>query len=285
MMRLPLLTCCLLAFWSGSHAADTDQGITWLVNYEGAALPGAAWSAGGQVNAKVEAGGLHLIDDSPTGFGCYRAAWKAGAGQEIIVEARVKVGSETGSVKGKPATSLWPWRDGVPVGLLISDGHHQDGLVLFPAQATSFTDRFIPMDTTSHFHTYRLIIHGTDMTMSVDGVEKVHGQHAFWKEAESATPFIQFGSNARIATGDAFWASVKLGVRKPSGPVIADPLNVTLGKAWEIPREDVKQTRPYLYDMGKGLLLMSVAQGPDAFYEPYGLLKSLDEGRTWTPIP
>lgn len=30
---------------------------------------------------------------------------------------------------------------------------------------------------------------------------------------------------------------------------------------------------------------MSVAQGPDAFYEPYGLLKSTDAGKTWTPIP
>jgi photosystem II stability/assembly factor-like uncharacterized protein len=36
--------------------------------------------------------------------------------------------------------------------------------------------------------------------------------------------------------------------------------------------------------MGDGLLLMSVAQGPDAFYEPYGLLKSTDTGKTWTPI-
>ncbi|MDB6118273.1 MAG: exo-alpha-sialidase, partial [Verrucomicrobiaceae bacterium] len=80
-------------------------------------------------------------------------------------------------------------------------------------------------------------------------------------------------------------ASVKLGVRKASTAIKADPVKVTIGQPWVIPREDVKQTRPYLYDMGKGLLLMSVAQGPDAFYEPYGLLKSVDDGKTWTPIP
>ena len=37
------------------------------------------------------------------------------------------------------------------------------------------------------------------------------------------------------------------------------------------------------YD-GKGLRLMSVAQGPDAFYEPYGLHKSTDAAKTWSPI-
>jgi hypothetical protein len=61
-------------------------------------------------------------------------------------------------------------------------------------------------------------------------------------------------------------------------------VQITVGDGWEIPREDIRQTRPYLYEMGAGLLLMSVAQGPDAFYEPYGLLRSTDAGRTWTPI-
>jgi hypothetical protein len=61
-------------------------------------------------------------------------------------------------------------------------------------------------------------------------------------------------------------------------------VQITVGEGWEIPRDDIRQTRPYLYDMGAGLLLMSVAQGPDAFYEPYGLLRSTDAGRTWTPI-
>jgi photosystem II stability/assembly factor-like uncharacterized protein len=78
---------------------------------------------------------------------------------------------------------------------------------------------------------------------------------------------------------------LKLGVRKATGTPPQDPIKLTVGKGWEIPRDDIRQTRPYLYDMGKGLLLMSVAQGPDAFYEPYGLLKSTDEGKTWTPIP
>ncbi len=276
-----LAAVALLAPAATLLAADED--VTWLIQYDGSVLPGPDWKAAGTVQATIEEGALRLVDDSAE-FGHYRAAWKSGSNQEIVVEAKVKVGQATGSQKKKPATSLWPWRDGAPVSVLVSDGRHQEGLVLFPSQAASFTDRFIPMDTTNRFHTYRLVIHGRDMSISVDGVPHVQGQGAFWKPAESPQPFIQFGSNAKVATGDAHWASIKLGVRKATGPARPDPLQVTIGQAWDIPRDDARQTRPYLYDLGRGLLLMSVAQGPDAFYEPYGLLKSSDAGRTWAPI-
>ncbi len=259
--------------------------ITWLLHYDGKSLPApTTWTARGNPKATVEGAALHLVDDS-TGFGNYRAAWKATPEQEIVVEARVKVGNMTGAIKGKSTMSLWPWRDGAPIAVQVSDGRHQDGLVLFPTQAASFTDRFIPMDTTRTFHTYRLVIRGNDMSLWVDGVQKVEGQGAFWQPAESPEPFLQFGSTAKTAMGDAHWEYVKLGVRKLTAPVKPGPIKVTMSAPWEIKREDAKQTRPYLYDMGKGLLLMSVAQGPDAFYEPYGLLKSTDAGKTWSPIP
>jgi hypothetical protein len=272
----------LLAILALPTRASDD--ITWLVQYDGKALPDSTWTTIGTVNAKVEAEGLRLTDGGNE-FGHFRASWKASPGDEIIVEATVKTGLITGSQSKKPATSLWPWRDGAPVMVQVSDGRHQEGLVLFPAQATSFTDRFIPMDTSNRFHTYRLVIRDTNMSMWVDGVQKVTGQNAFWKPADSPEPFIQFGSSAKAATGEAVWSAVKLGVRKASAPLPPDPVKLTISEPWQIPREDVKQTRPYLYDMGKGLLLTSVAQGPDAFYEPYGLLKSTDAGKTWTPIP
>ena len=237
------------------------------------------------MNATIEGVALHLMHDSRGLWVLTEPSWKANLNLEIVVEAKVKVGAMAGSQKNKPATSLWPWRDGVPIGLLVSDGRHQDGLVLFPAQATSFTDRFIPMDTTDRFHTYRLVIRGTDMSMWVDGAQKVVGQNAFWKPADSPEPFIQFGSSAKVATGRR-----ALGIRETRcaptlrASPLPDPIKITSSKPWDIPRDDVQQTRPYLYDMGKGLLLMSVAQGPDAMHEPYGLLKSTDAGRNWTPI-
>ncbi len=279
-MLLRTLSLCLLV--SLCHASDDN--ITWLINYDANTLPDSKWTAIGTPNAKLEAEGLRLIDDGKE-FAHYRAAWKAAPDDEIIVEATVKAGAITGSQPKKPATSLWPWRDGAPVMVQVCDGKHQDGLVIFPAQATTFTDRFVPMDTTNRFHTYRLVIRGTDMEMWVDGEKKVVGQNAFWKKADSPEQFIQFGSSAKTATSDALWSSVKLGVRKATATPAKDPIKLIVSESWEIKRDDIRQTRPYLYDMGKGLLLMSVAQGPDAFYEPYGLLKSTDEGKTWTPIP
>jgi hypothetical protein len=81
------------------------------------------------------------------------------------------------------------------------------------------------------------------------------------------------------------WSSREARRAQSDRATAIDPIKLTVSEPWEIKRDDIRQTRPYLYDMGKGLLLMSVAQGPDAFYEPYGLLKSTDAGKTWTPIP
>ncbi len=282
-----LVIACLFVFPSGSFASANDKGITWLVTYDGKDLPASEWKVLGDPNATINPEGLRLVDDSAD-MACFRAPWKWRSDQEIIVEAKVKVVSITGSrITGSKKyrnASLWPWRDGAAVSVLVSDGRHHDGLVLFPTSAANHTDRSIRMNTTSRFHLYRLIIRGRDMEIWVDGERKVTGQGAFWKPTDSTEPFIQFGSSAKAGLGEAIWASVRLGVRKITTPPLKDPVKITASKSWDIPREDVNHTRPYLYDMGKGLLLMSVAQGRDAFYEPYGVLKSTNAGKTWEPI-
>jgi hypothetical protein len=55
--------------------------------------------------------------------------WQPEGDQEIVVEAVVKLGGTNGVRTGP--SSLRPWRDGAPVMVRASDGHHQDGLVLF----------------------------------------------------------------------------------------------------------------------------------------------------------
>lgn len=258
-----------------------DDGITWLVNYEGNALPGPAWTVVGKPNATIEDGALRLVDDSDQ-EGCFRATWKADPAQEIVVEARAKVGAVKAFRGGQ---SIWPWRDGAPIGLLVSDGRHQDGLVLIPTRLATFTDRFFITNTARAFHTYRLVIRGNDMSVFVDGEQCIRGAGAFWKPADSPEPFIQFGSNAKAFTGDARWEFVRLGVRKPPVAPAREQLKISISEPWEITRTDnVRMTRPYLYDLGQGLLLMSVAEGPDAYFEPYGVLKSTDAGKTWAPV-
>jgi photosystem II stability/assembly factor-like uncharacterized protein len=279
-----LLVVVLTTLTSTAISTAADEDIRWLVQYDGKSLPAAPWKAVGKLNATLEADGLRLVDDGKE-FGHYRAPWSASPDDEIVVEATLKAGAITGSQPKKTSASLWPWRDGSPVMVQVSDGKRQEGLVIFPAQATSFTDRFIPMVTTDAFHTYRLVIRGTDMSMWVDGVQKVVGQGAFWKPADSPEPFIQFGSTAKTATGEAWWSSVKLGVREATTTAAPSPVKITVSEPWDMTRPKVHQTRPYLYDLGQGLLMVSVAQGPDAFYEPYGLLKSTDAGKSWTPIP
>lgn len=279
---LPVLV--LLLTGSAALSAADDAGVTWLIDYDAKSAPAAPWTLVGQATAEVEAAGLRLKDGTDA-VGHYRIEWEPRtADEEVIVEAVVKVVAVTGGSRFPTRGSPWPWRDGAGVSVLVSNGRHQEGLVLFSDQAASHTDRFIPMTTTDRFHTYRLVIRGNDMEMWVDGERKVTGQGAFWKPTESSRPFLQFGSSSKVGTGEAVWSALKLGVRTPTQPQATDPVRITVGPAWDLVRTDVRQTRPYLYDMGQGLLLKSVAQGPDAFYEPYGLLRSTDTGKTWTPI-
>ena len=63
------------------------------------------------------------------------------------------------------------------------------------------------------------------------------------------------------------------------------PLKVTVSDPWPL-NVDKKnsESRPYLYDMGQGLLLTSNPQGSDALLEPYIVRRSTDAGKTWQPI-
>lgn len=274
----------LLPLLAAAVASAAEEEVQWRVEYRGNALPTNEWSAKGEGLSEVADGALHLTDNSAQPY-YFEAQWLPEPGTEVIVEARVKVGTLTGSAKGKSPAALWPWRDGAAVMLQVCDGTHEEGLVVTPTQASSFTDRFIPMDTASRAHTYRLVIRGNDMSIAVDGAVKVVGQNAYWHPADGAKPFLRFGSSAKNAMGDAFWESVKLGVRKIAAKPTPAPVTITATEAWAIPRKDAHQTRPYLYDVGSGLLLTSVAQGSDAFYEPYAVLKSTDSGESWAPIP
>lgn len=285
----------------GQEARDD---VTWLATYDGKTLPQAqGWTPVGELaaNARLEGGALKVVDDAVGAMGAFRMSWKPDPAKEVVVEARVRVESVTSS-KGKEGPRgmgsflYWPSLQGWPGSVLVSDGKHQDGLVLHPEKVSTFLDRVVMMDARSEFHTYRLVIRGKDMSIDVDGKRRIQGEGAFWKPAESSEAYIQFGSNSKNLMGETHWSSVRLGLRPVRQKPAAPKLRITISQPWDIPSLPPgdpqtrpysnlgKNTRPYLYDVGQGVLLMSVAQGPDAVLEPYGVLKSTDEGRSWQPV-
>jgi hypothetical protein len=287
---LPLAFVLLTA--AGTARGDSDQDITWLVNYKGGALPAApGWTWHGKlIRPELVNGALRLNDNTlEDGLGHYRTTWEPKPDHELIVEARVRVKYLTADGKKGAARIGGAWFYGSPIGILVSDGKHQEGLIMCDGLIANFADRSCVVNTTDDFHVYRLVIQGTDMQAYVDGQLKICGKDAFWKQAADPKPFLQFGSNARNKkyhhfTGEADWSYVKVGVRPARTPPAKPELKLTVGKVWTIPNTRPIQNRPYLYNVGEGLLLMSVARGPDALYEPYGILKSTDEGKTWTDV-
>lgn len=278
------LFCALAASLVSAGAAND---LTWLVTYDAKSLPAApTWRAEGEPIAELTPAGLHLADRSQASPACFTTDLALPLDHDLVIEAVLKVGQTTGAVKGRDtALSTWPWRDGAAITLHVSDGHHQEALAFYRDRITTYSDRFVSLDAAQRFHTYRVLVRGSDMSVDIDGTNRIRGQNAFWKPAPHATPFVRFGSNSRQATGEAIWQSLRIGIRPCSEPREPSPITLAIEEPWEITRPDkLRQTRPYAFDVGRGLLLMSVAQGSDYMHEPYGLLKSTDEGRTWSIV-
>jgi len=279
-----------------THAVHAAEEITWLVSYEAKAEPAAPWQAVGAPAATLESGALTLKDDSTEAPGFFEAEWTGDLeDKEIIVEARVQVIAMKAH-RDSPV-AVWSQRDGAPICVEVSDGKRVEGLLLTPpahrhpgaapGYVRTLTDRFAQTDTEKAFHTYRLIIRGRDMRVEQDGVQLIEGRGAFWRPAASEKKTLRFGSTSRPHTGAARWQFVRLGLRPASAPAPApSPLKITIGEPWPLhATQRSSETRPYLYDMGRGLLLMSNPQGSDALREPYGVRRSTDGGRTWNLVP
>lgn len=288
------LTALLLKSTVALHAED--GGISWIVHYDGKFLPASPWTSIGKINATLEEGALRLSDDSKDDLGAFEAEWAGDfEGKELVVEARVKLVGMVGHRDSPTAT--WPQRDGAPICIQVSDGKHEEGILLTPAQdkhaeaakgyVRTLTDRFAQADTGDAFHTYRLIIRGEDMAVERDGQRIIEGRDAFLRPATSPRKFIRFGSSSKPFTGEAQWEFVRLGLRPAaSAAVEKSPLKITVSEPWPLNVEKKNtESRPYLYDMGQGLLLTSNPQGSDALLEPYIVRRSTDQGKTWQAVP
>jgi hypothetical protein len=294
-MKHPRLLFALLLVSFGQLTA-ADETTTWILHYDGKSLPAAPWTAIGKPNAKFEDGALHLSDNSKDDMAAYEVEWNGDIeGKEIVVEARVKLVSMVGHRDSPTAT--WPQRDGAPICLEVCDGKHVEGILLTPPAAThegaakgyvrTLTNRFAQADTRDAFHTYRLIIRGVDMAVEMDSKRIIEGRDAFWRPATSPRKFIRFGSTSKPFTGEAKWEFVRIALR-PAATAAAEksPLKITVSEPWPLNVEKKNtESRPYLYDMGQGLLLTSNPQGSDALLEPYIVRRSTDAGKTWQAVP
>ena len=289
---IPLLTA--LVTFLGQLGAGED-GISWLVQYDGKSLPATPWATRGKPVAALGDDALNLKDDSKDDTAAFEAEWTGELeGKEIVVEARVKLVSMVGHRDSPTAT--WPQRDGAPICLEVCDGKHVEGILLTPPAAThegaakgyvrTLTDRFAQAATMDDFHTYRLIIRGEDMAVERDDKRIIEGRDAFWRPATSPRKFIRFGSTSKPFTGEAHWEFVRLGLRPAASAVVEkSALKITISKPWSLNVEEKNtESRPYLYDMRQGLLLTSNPQGSDALLEPYIVRRSTDAGKTWQAV-
>ncbi len=208
----------------------------------GRALPASpqwTWHGDNGVRPQIVNGTLRLADTSGKGLGYYRTTWDARPDHEIIVEAKVRVAYMSAG-NWKAARIRVPGYSGSPIGILVSDGQHQEGLMLCDGLIGNFEDRFHVMKTFDAFHVYRLLIRGTDMQVYVDGQLKIRGKDAFWRPATKYIPLVQFGSNATWKsreqyTGEAYWDYVRVGVRPAAMPPAKQQLKITLSEPWTIP--------------------------------------------------
>ena len=291
-MKIP--PALLFVLLCGTSQA-TDDGVDWLLQFNGKSTLSSPWTTIGKPTASLEDGTLRLSDDSKDELGAFEAEWNGQLeGQEIIVEARVKLLNMVGHRDSPTAT--WPQRDGAPICIQVSDGRHEEGILLTPAQekhpeaakgyVRTFTDRFAQADTQNTFHTYRLTIRGDHMAVEMDGKQIIEGRDAFWRPATSSRRFIRFGSTSKPFIGAAQWEFVRLGLRRAMNPIPAkSPLKITVSEPWPLNVERRNsESRPYLYDLGQGLLMTSNPQGSDALLEPYVVRRSTDAGKTWQTV-
>src|SRR5687768_6885680 len=156
----------LLTLVTGASSFAADD-IAWLLQYNGKGLPQEqGWSTvdRGATMARLVDGALQIRDDSVEECSSFRASWTPDPSYEIVVEARIRF--ESMAAEGTRLRT--GFAEGAPVSLMVSDGRRQEGIMLYPDRVASFLDRVYMMDTRKEFHTYRLVIRGTDMSVFVD---------------------------------------------------------------------------------------------------------------------
>lgn len=266
-----LVVACLLT--AASAMAATSE--NWDECYRGTALPESGewpWSVspGSNTTAVVE-GDCLRISDRGTAKGqlrFYNRQWHAERSLGGVVEARLKVCSCSG-----PAGVI----------MMVADGANETSLTFYPNRVEfGQGGRSHAMNTSDAFHSYRLELRGTRVSLSVDGRQVVDEAAGLSKPAYNGRNCVGFGSLSSAATGEALWEFVRHRTHEPAARLTE---GVQHGIVYK--KAGVYACFPSLMRLPDGVFFTSFgtrvrrshmdSTGGSAVYT------SRDDGRTWQP--
>ena len=153
--------------------------------------------------------GALLLADRGTSGGTYAYFQNLSAirpDAEAVVEARCKLLSGFSSV-------------------LVENGTSGEEIMFYPDQVKiRHCGLACPMVTTDAFHTYRIVIHGQDLRVYVDGELRLDAAGRFTHPAPNGRSGVAFGGANSPNVGEALWASVK--IRNPTVSLLDAALSI-----------------------------------------------------------
>ncbi len=263
------LTLFLLCFLAAAEAEDWDE------SYHGTTLPESGdwpWgiSAGANTEAVIEGDALRISDrgTEKNALHFYSRQWMADGQRGGVLEARLKVRSCSGQAG---------------VIAMVADGINETSLTFYPDRIEFGQGEYShAMNTIDVFHTYRLALHGSRVSLAVDGQSIISEQEGLTKLAFKNRNLVGFGSCSSGATGEALWEFVRYRAELPSVPLIKGAENFIVYK-----QSGVYACFPSLLHMSDGTLYtrfgtrtrrshMDSTGGGAAYI-------SHDGGRSWQP--
>ena len=94
--------------------------------------------------------------------------------------------------------------------LLVADGRHEEVFTFFPDRViTNRSGMSAPIDLTPDFVKLRIVVRGSDFTLTLGDKTLLDGRGRFSAPAHQGRRVIQFGSRSSAARGEALWKSVR----------------------------------------------------------------------------
>ena len=187
-------------------AQEAEGENDWSVEWTADAMPAPPWQHDrvkpGVVFAELQDGALLVADrgTAPGDYLYFSYPWSASATEESVAEVEVKVVSGVSNV-------------------IFGNGVATDRLVLHPDRIETHISRLRhDMDTTDDFHTYRIVVHGSDLRVYVDGELRLDATGRFTGAPQRNA--IHFGAASSGTEGEALWRAVRF--RTAGGATLYD---------------------------------------------------------------